>query len=85
MRWLYVFFFCVFADFTDFTGLDPLKTLVWLLEMMLLISRRQFGKFLWRKGKSLPFGGFLEQLPASGESACGQFLPHTLFFFLSCM
>lgn len=79
-RWLYVFFFCVFADFTYSTGLDPLKTLVWLLAMMLLTSRRQFTKFLWREGKSLPFGGFLEQLPASGR-----LLSRTLLSFLSCM
>lgn len=31
------------------------------------------------EGKSLPFGGFLEQLPASGR-----FLSRTLLSFLSC-
>lgn len=54
-----------------FTGLGPWRALVWLLEMMFLISIQQV---LMGKGKSLPLG-FLEQLPAGGGSAGGHLSP----------
>lgn len=55
MRRLAVFLH-VPAGFIYFTGLEPLKALVWLLEMMLLIFRRLFSKSWGEKGKSLPLG-----------------------------
>lgn len=65
MEWLYVFFMS--WQTMHFTDLDPLKALVWLSEMMFLISRRQFHKFL--RGKLLLLGP-PGAAPSRGRTCC---------------
>lgn len=63
---------------THFTGLDPLPALVWTLAMMFLTS---LSKFLWGKGRALPFGVSwgsarqVEGVPVDSVSQTRGFLP----------